>query len=168
MRGSHKPEMSMWQLIGIIPAHAGLTACRHPALHYSRDHPRACGAHTVCSTCLYACTGSSPRMRGSRLVVVNPIVQVGIIPAHAGLTAIAKANRKLSRDHPRACGAHEAYKGAKCIGVGSSPRMRGSRRRAETPTQDGGIIPAHAGLTISPWFTYTFRRGSSPRMRGSL
>ena len=50
---------------GIIPAHAGLTPCRRPAIPGRRDHPRACGAHKRGWSMPLNGGGSSPRMRGS-------------------------------------------------------------------------------------------------------
>ena len=126
-------------------------------------------------------------MRGSpylRSFVGN---RCGIIPAHAGLTLTRRATCSLSRDHPRACGAHYraniGFRGQK----GSSPRMRGSRRDVDLAVARDRIIPAHAGLTGTMTWTIwrsrdhpracgahltrcpTARRntGSSPRMRGS-
>ena len=127
-------------------------------------------------------------MRGSpylRSFVGN---RCGIIPAHAGLTLTRRATCSLSRDHPRACGAHYraniGFRGQK----GSSPRMRGSHSGKEIRVRYLGIIPAHAGLTLRailcpcvardhpracgahtvPNLTFGFTTGSSPRMRGSL
>ena len=89
-------------------------------------------------------------------------------------------------DHPRACGANEAGWTVHPIEGGSSPRMRGKRRRGASGGEHDRIIPAHAGQT-----TVTLRvimrppdhpracgansglntsstviTGSSPRMRG--
>ena len=71
--------------------------------------------------------------------------------------------------------------------MGSSPRMRGSLMSFFTVSLSGGIIPAHAGLTIhnpamfafggdhpracgahaAAGISYLRASGSSPRMRGS-
>ena len=51
---------------------------------------------------------------------------IGIIPAHAGLTGIARSKGYICWDHPRACGAHAQYERNKYTFKGSSPRMRGS------------------------------------------
>ena len=67
-------------------------------------------------------------MRGSLDVVQVERVVRGIIPAHAGLTVEVANKMRVSRDHPRACGAHHLF-GLPQIGQkGSSPRMRGSPR----------------------------------------
>ena len=91
---------------GIIPAHAGLTVKSEIPNTPEGDHPRACGAHNFCSMSLMLIAGSSPRMRGSHLRAHNRYRQLGIIPAHAGLTENQNHRELGQEDHPRACGAH--------------------------------------------------------------
>ena len=147
MRGSLS-ELSKWRMVRrIIPAHAGLTPRRSRGRRRIGDHPRACGAHHVAHSFYLIWMGSSPRMRGSLSVQLA-----------GGIVA------------------------------GSSPRMRGSPTKRRRSMRPMGIIPAHAGLTRPrSWMIaclrdhpracgahYRFnpvravRRGSSPRMRGSL
>ena len=153
-----------------------------------RDHPRACGAHAEVDAELVAGWGSSPRMRGSRLCRLFDADEAGIIPAHAGLTAERPVHSHDHRDHPRACGAHDAPGGRAHDAQGSSPRMRGSPGLRLDACADDGIIPAHAGLTDADTYNamlaedhpracgahalwhsmHRSMRGSSPRMRGSL
>ena len=71
---------------GIIPAHAGLTQRASNMKKDERDHPRACGAHPRRPGPYSSGTGSSPRMRGSLRTIWNAGAELGIIPAHAGLT----------------------------------------------------------------------------------
>ena len=126
MRGSPGAGFDSIRAVGIIPAHAGLTP---GAICYACapwDHPRACGAHLMSNKQKKVVKGSSPRMRGSLTVVVAAAYDEGIIPAHAGLTKSATSFCVIPRDHPRACGAHRNWGGARCRVSGSSPRMRGS------------------------------------------
>ena len=187
MRGSQTLQALRYQLRGIIPAHAGLTAEKHPSPIVLEDHPRACGAHFVIQMKLPSVRGSSPRMRGSHSLHHIFLFLGGIIPAHAGLTSCRSARCGRSRDHPRACGAHRYSKDCGGKRQGSSPRMRGSQERNQNTCNLYGIIPAHAGLTPdycpteSPDWDHpracgahnedsTERArelGSSPRMRGS-
>ena len=51
---------------GIIPAHAGNTNPKRRDDHMPRDHPRACGEHSVHEIGYWSRRGSSPRMRGTR------------------------------------------------------------------------------------------------------
>ena len=135
------------RLHGIIPAHAELTHLRLSTSQATRDHPRACGAHNLyCLKCDIS-KGSSPRMRGSPTADRIHMVQLGIIPAHAGLTRVKRTTRQKRRDHPRACGAHMHGAPGSGKSMGSSPRMRGSQKGPVRAQQVHGIIPAHAGLT---------------------
>ena len=133
MRGSLCQWEGLERRTGIIPAHAGLThADRHEPSHL-RDHPRACGAHQGKHGTDRDIVGSSPRMRGSRDLAFQQPEAVGIIPAHAGLTTSASRMSFITGDHPRACGAHTNTFEMPPFFVGSSPRMRGSQRRAREP-----------------------------------
>ena len=107
-------------------------------------------------------------MRGTQYFAYSRSREVGIIPAHAGNTSLARRLSSVSRDHPRACGEHySAYQTAISAG-GSSPRMRGTLLASSMTAFRGGIIPAHAGNT-PPIRVGTRRQlGSSPRMRGTL
>ena len=126
MRGSQLPAALPVRLIGIIPAHAGLTTTGTSNDPVVRDHPRACGAHLKHHSDALLTEGSSPRMRGSPLQPVWMTRQTGIIPAHAGLTPAGSLHHAVGRDHPRACGAHQTGIDLTKQKMGSSPRMRGS------------------------------------------
>ena len=126
-------------------------------------------------------------MRGSLLHPFRLSDNVGIIPAHAGLTFLRFAPLVSRGDHPRACGAHSNMENMSLYEQGSSPRMRGSPQTASDEKIVDGIIPAHAGLTPASSSARTASwdhpracgahrpacsappglSGSSPRMRGS-
>ena len=129
MRGSRRQKDLLFASRGIIPAHAGLTAASGNSAMAARDHPRACGAHQMTDTRQCFRWGSSPRMRGSRNLILRRLVHAGIIPAHAGLTCVDGNGMQGAGDHPRACGAHEHWLRTGDGPMGSSPRMRGSHRR---------------------------------------
>ena len=148
MRGSLPPRCILPSPRGIIPAHAGLTRRGPSSAAGRKDHPRACGAHPFFDPELPLDLGSSPRMRGSLTAMRTPLMQPGIIPAHAGLTIGVEAAWLVWRDHPRACGAHFENPSQMCYNRGSSPRMRGSPGRQVSVQEFTGIIPAHAGLTM--------------------
>ena len=86
MRGSPHPAFIVHGKEGIIPAHAGLTFAMDSDIKDDRDHPRACGAHPFSGRPFKLELGSSPRMRGSLTLPLVVLDEVGIIPAHAGLT----------------------------------------------------------------------------------
>ena len=147
MRGSPPSGGFYVYLIGIIPAHAGLTSNAWASARRRRDHPRACGAHMRQSLIIVNIQGSSPRMRGSPVCRLFSCSRPGIIPAHAGLTVSLFSSIFPAGDHPRACGAHRKLTTSSQDLAGSSPRMRGSRNQTVGQYPWVGIIPAHAGLT---------------------
>ena len=134
---------------GIIPAHAGNTSICRTRLLASRDHPRACGEHSRFVFFNFGVSGSSPRMRGTPSMSQNRPCVWGIIPAHAGNTSRHGATVRRSWDHPRACGEHLLLIGGLESPSGSSPRMRGTPLLVCDTGQWHGIIPAHAGNTIT-------------------
>ena len=171
----------------IIPAHAGNTRYQACTWRSTGDHPRACGEHKGLDERTATYEGSSPRMRGTRVVKFTEAVDLGIIPAHAGNTPPLLPRTSVRRDHPRACGEH--LMPGPMVGslLGSSPRMRGTQLRQHLVRMPAGIIPAHAGNTVKKTVTAAIygdhpracgehsllpililiRLGSSPRMRGT-
>ena len=92
--------------------------------------------------------GSSPRMRGARLLCCFRTWPPGIIPADAGSTCAGGSGAFGAGDHPRGCGEHMVIVRPSRVGMGSSPRMRGALRLAVGQGFAGGIIPADAGSTV--------------------
>ena len=112
----------------------------------------------------------------------------GIIPAYAGNTRTSGSRMIGMGDHPRVCGEHKVDDSTGEGAWGSSPRMRGTLRRAFRKFRRLGIIPAYAGNTqpVSPCRQCNRDHprvcgehdplvpsvcdvlGSSPRMRGTL
>ena len=139
------------QSTGIIPAYAGNTPpCPgRAAIHW--DHPRVCGEHTLSNRISSGLRGSSPRMRGTPLVVWGDSCDEGIIPAYAGNTPRAAWTPRSCRDHPRVCGEHVSCSATTEPVVGSSPRMRGTRFKCARQSSTTGIIPAYAGNTVRPY-----------------
>ena len=131
--------------------------------------------------------GSSPRVRGTPVLIDGGVVDTGIIPACAGNTRPISAISRPCRDHPRVCGEHLEGHAAKTTGLGSSPRVRGTLRGLRRVGCHTGIIPACAGNTRvrasalrrvgdhprvcgehpdAAICVFAFR-GSSPRVRGT-
>ena len=132
---------------GIIPAHAGNTyRAAHPGVA-KWDHPRACGEHGRVDIVHPHVAGSSPRMRGTPILLRLNSQRARIIPAHAGNTVVDFRCRLEPWDHPRACGEHTKGWTGTLVTWGSSPRMRGTRRSKCSVYRFEGIIPAHAGNT---------------------
>ena len=173
---------------GLIPAHAGKTAEAAYSRVKSWAHPRACGENSFFFRCLLRGVGSSPRMRGKPGGSLSHAETGRLIPAHAGKTTPQRWEHSQVRAHPRACGENTACLMGRRIPWGSSPRMRGKRCRLAIRRTKVGLIPAHAGKTLTPdapclWSEAHPRAcgencpeavpvdnvlGSSPRMRGKL
>ena len=130
-----------------------------------RDHPRVCGEHTCAEVDGADLTGSSPRMRGTRSLFSGQFRARGIIPAYAGNTLYALRVSGFHWDHPRVCGEHPPPPPEPTEDLGSSPRMRGTRRLHRLLRGRPGIIPAYAGNTVS-WPRSTIQRRDHPRVCG--
>ena len=158
VRGTRGDE-GLHELVGgIIPACAGNTGRRVPAVRGGRDHPRVCGEHFGVSGVPYCAMGSSPRVRGTLGLEVRDGPVLGIIPACAGNTRAKGRSGRSIWDHPRVCGEHRPAHPVLSSASGSSPRVRGTRLPVRSGQQDLGIIPACAGNTRGAW-------GSPPRCR---
>ena len=132
---------------GIIPALAGNTHARFVRPYRRRDHPRACGEHVTVPQDAILTAGSSPRLRGTRVVTEVLHDAHGIIPALAGNTPGLWRRFSRSSNHPRACREHSMEETVGTLALGSSPRLRGTRPRLWLRCRRGGIIPALAGNT---------------------
>ena len=126
-------------------------------------------------------------MRGTLVNLSSMPLIAGIIPALAGNTSLSTRPSSRCRDHPRACGEHKMAALNRGYGLGSSPRLRGTRVAHGANLAQHGIIPALAGNTgIGSARTSSTRdhpracgehccicdnfgqnMGSSPRLRGT-
>ena len=101
----------------------------------------------------YRIKGSSPRVRGKPGDGPTTGPGAGLIPARAGKTGAATPCGTSGRAHPRACGENPVDDGPVGRLPGSSPRVRGKRRRGRHLVGPGRLIPARAGKTchvVSP------------------
>ena len=150
-----------------IPACAGNSRCCRLERTRAAVHPRVCGELRTVSVALDDGTGSSPRVRGTRVPPDQRDVDGRFIPACAG-----NSRKRLRQAAPEG---------------GSSPRVRGTRAPASPPGKGGRFIPACAGnssvwavsprlMTVHPRVCGELgggsgrgavHRGSSPRVRGT-
>ena len=86
MRGTRSPAVPAARRPGIIPAYAGNTRVMAVRWLILWDHPRICGEHRPLVMCVERMRGSSPHMRGTRIVPAKRSDLWGIIPAYAGNT----------------------------------------------------------------------------------
>ena len=170
----------------IIPASAGQTANASSKNEANADHPRECGANRAQRGRQPGRVGSSPRVRGKRIVGRFGSVGGRIIPASAGQTRLRATFAYPNSDHPRECGANHWYRTLCSPPNGSSPRVRGKLRCRLVFSPTHRIIPASAGQTkmidvlgislsdhprecgANCFLTTLYSRwcGSSPRVRG--
>ncbi len=113
----------------IIPACAGNTQPQHAAQPSSSDHPRVCGEHHNRLVESVPIRGSSPRVRGTLQSTTRLWRSSRIIPACAGNTSEVPTHTLPHSDHPRVCGEHLEPVVARWNVGGSSPRVRGTRRK---------------------------------------
>ena len=132
----------------IIPACAGNTLPTSQARRRHWDHPRVCGEHRVGTVQGIPIGGSSPRVRGTRLVSGVGRGGRGIIPACAGNTSRRDTATLACWDHPRVCGEHFSLSSLWSASTGSSPRVRGTLPWRGAWKAGVGIIPACAGNTM--------------------
>ena len=147
VRGTPRLDGQAGSRLGIIPACAGNTTCRAAVSPCGWDHPRVCGEHPLSIASRTAVLGSSPRVRGTRYRHIVEVVKDGIIPACAGNTRLTSRVTLSSWDHPRVCGEHFLKLCGTLALTGSSPHVRGTRRKSRLHRGRFGIIPACAGNT---------------------
>ena len=186
VRGRRDGEGDLLQVAGLIPASAGQTLADPWPRPGWGAHPRECGADTNPRRSTTGRAGSSPRVRGRletsglmspsdgssprvrgrlrrRTVALRPS---RLIPASAGQTRCANSKQSLARAHPRECGADWAQSNGYTTLDGSSPRVRGRRKRIGRYAMSTGLIPASAGQTKGATNAYTGNR-AHPRECGA-
>ncbi len=154
----------------------------------ARDHPRRCGDRMSSTSRLGSHRGSSPQVRGPRILGAWRGLADGIIPAGAGTAPPTGSQESPSGDHPRRCGDRAIRCAVHEIARGSSPQVRGPLGEAPEKDFEHGIIPAGAGTAFRhPSATFTQwdhprrcgdrydqlvseygEQGSSPQVRGPL
>ena len=133
----------------LIPAHAGKTGFRRWCRRTSGAHPRSRGENQGFYQCVTPEEGSSPLTRGKRNPPCEQHSLIGLIPAHTGKTRLIASARSLCGAHPRSRGENEALAASDATDKGSSPLTRGKHVDGELRTDVRGLIPAHAGKTIT-------------------
>ena len=95
-------------------------------------------------------TGSSPLTRGKQAGPRNCNGSRGLIPAHAGKTAVCMASMRREPAHPRSRGENVTVSEGWEKLEGSSPLTRGKLRLRVADHFPPRLIPAHAGKTTPP------------------
>ena len=148
-RGKQPARLASWRAVGLIPAHAGKTLRRPRRRQQRGAHPRSRGENTRNHKLGLPSKGSSPLTRGKRGFVGGHAGGRGLIPAHAGKTKMLRCSSASSAAHPRSRGENPSWQRTRSRSPGSSPLTRGKQPLAKTGAFDKGLIPAHAGKTLT-------------------
>ena len=133
----------------LIPAHAGKTTVAALALHGNAAHPRSRGENEDEYGIDPMDSGSSPLTRGKRAHFFTFFAGERLIPAHAGKTCPRTRPCAKCAAHPRSRGENPRAGALAAPEAGSSPLTRGKRARAAHLRAAHGLIPAHAGKTVT-------------------
>ena len=148
-RGKLACETDRIGLQRLIPAHAGKTRSV-PRLPLMRTaHPRSRGENSVIRSVPVAVVGSSPLTRGKRSPLSRRSLAWRLIPAHAGKTSRRGCPLGNCAAHPRSRGENAVRRIEQNQEGGSSPLTRGKRLGVARISAVEGLIPAHAGKTIT-------------------
>ena len=145
VRGTLRRLRSLNANFRFIPACAGNASCSRTRRRDFPVHPRVCGERGVPATMIASTVGSSPRVRGTPRERPRPLHRRRFIPACAGNATRAPAPKVASAVHPRVCGERSAVSRPLWSGVGSSPRVRGTRAGVQGLQSGSRFIPACAG-----------------------
>ena len=150
-----------------IPACAGNSLTRRPPASSSMVHPRVCGelAKMLDSACGRG--GSSPRVRGTRILDGRHAHRNRFIPACAGNSHRRSLRNTPTAVHPRVCGELAGDLGGGELDAGSSPRVRGTLDQQALHVGRERFIPACAGNSQARLGGPCCHCGSSPRVRGT-
>ena len=131
----------------LIPACAGKTPTPTSRAAIGRAHPRVCGENVLLHPRCAGLRGSSPRVRGKRLVQLGGGAGERLIPACAGKTFPWDSSVSQPWAHPRVCGENPQIGPASSAIEGSSPRVRGKPPGGRRGRPRPWLIPACAGKT---------------------
>ena len=149
----------------IIPARAGFTRSSPRMSASARDHPRSRGVYRWVIAGVPQPAGSSPLARGLRAQRGCPRARIRIIPARAGFTRSPARSTASQQDHPRSRGVYREDSTCAWLPHGSSPLARGLLFMHMIQITNQRIIPARAGFTPNPSFSYP-HAWDHPRSRG--
>ena len=132
----------MWRFIPACAGNASTARCR---LQPPTVHPRVCGERSMISLFVSGYSGSSPRVRGTRLHRFHNRWINRFIPACAGNAASFATTALAYSVHPRVCGERALTLAIFQMFHGSSPRVRGTHTQTALGKSAPRFIPACAG-----------------------
>ena len=131
----------------------------------SWSYPRSRGENLQFLHHACAMSGSSPLTLGKLEGVHADLPDVRLIPTHAGKTCVRHAGCRYSRAHPHSHGDNSSNSQAFSAFSGSSPLTQGKRHGRHGILWVLGLIPAHAGKTMTAP-TVAIHRRAHPHSRG--
>ena len=165
--GTRQRSPAAWPSSRFIPTPVGNTCLEAGAGVPGAVHPHACGEHPHVPITHPADTGSSPRLWGTLAAQIpqqlphrfipTPVgntrpapgrgVKGRFIPTPVGNTRCLLSNTGKATVHPHACGEHVVARSQAAAGIGSSPRLWGTRRIAGRALWSCRFIPTPVGNT---------------------
>ena len=133
---------------GLIPACAGKTQPLQVRGDTTPAHPRVCGENRGHRAHGRGPLGSSPRVRGKRVLGFPSSHEPRLIPACAGKTRGSQSATSPTEAHPRVCGENLTTDFEFDCPSGSSPRVRGKPAEGHCLALPLRLIPACAGKTV--------------------
>ena len=164
-RGKRPHLVNVGARVRLIPAHAGKTSGTGQTSRVAAAHPRSRGENSLIPTVTGVTLGSSPLTRGKPWTGARARARCGLIPAHAGKTVGSPSARPPGAAHPRSRGENSWIVETVAALAGSSPLTRGKPRGAGLGRLRPGLIPAHAGKTLS-CASSLMTHAAHPRSRG--
>jgi hypothetical protein len=128
-----------------IPAWAGNRVAAPSSSGTCAVHPRVGGEQLSSSSLSYACSGSSPRGRGTGHEKRRDVAVSRFIPAWAGNRLLCGGQAVPVSVHPRVGGEQNLVERVVKVVYGSSPRGRGTGQRQQRLDHQRRFIPAWAG-----------------------
>ena len=132
-----------------IPAGAGNAAISRFSTGAISVHPRGCGERGDFALFDRRDFGSSPRVRGTRLLQKQACIDARFIPAGAGNAPVFSRDALADAVHPRGCGERLSLAMWEANGPGSSPRVRGTPWPGARGASCCRFIPAGAGNALA-------------------
>ena len=145
LRGTPADGAGGGGLSRFIPAPAGNAIDEGAQEAKTPVHPRACGERSMPGCGVASAVGSSPRLRGTPTSGSSPTKYQRFIPAPAGNARRTAPPSRSRTVHPRACGERLLHPVPSADGLGSSPRLRGTRAERLPYPRRRRFIPAPAG-----------------------
>ena len=127
----------------------GTRFARQQGAFLSGDHPHACGDKDTRFLSFFMLSGSSPRVWGQALDVMEKYVRSRIIPTRVGTSFRAVYTYSHLQDHPHACGDKTDARVFNFRNEGSSPRVWGQVDNERLRVANYGIIPTRVGTSTS-------------------